>query len=826
MKHVAIAALALTLTAGGAAAQQPAPQGRPPAAAPAAGPGEIRGKVVDAESNAPISAASVSVRNAANQLVAGAIARPDGTFSIEGLQPGDYTLRFTMIGYAIENSQPLTVSAASPRVTVPVVRLTRQAVEVAAVEATAERAVVIAPDRNAYRVKDVAPAATNASDVLDNVPAVQVDADGKVSLRGNENVVVQINGRPTPIRGTQLAGYLKGLPANTIERVEVIPNPSAKQDPEGMAGIINIVMKQGVDLGTSGGLTAAASTEEQYNVSGNIGHQAGPIALFGTYGFISNERAAFGVNDLTRFSTSNAPRSFTEQDLDQESQFWAHNFTFNADYTINKRDVLLATVQANRRAMADGSLMDYDELDGDRALVDEYLRLRNADEDANMFDASLSFRRTTQPEQQGGQKREFVTEFRFNRGHDWDSSELFREPQTGQPIDLETNDTDMIGSQFTAQIDYTRGLGRSTKLETGYKGNARLLDYDLVVMKDEQGTGQWVRSDLSNRLEFDEFVNAAYAVVSGTTKRLDWQAGLRAEYASRDFGLLSTSEEFVNDYTSLFPSALLNYKLNDKTQMKASYSRRIRRPGREELNPFPRFFDLNNVFIGNPNLDPEYTDAYELSFQRSGSLGTLQISPFYRRTSNIIRVEINTADTVSNREVTTVSFTNLDHSDSWGADINGQFRLSPKFSGFASFNVFKMVTDGGTQSALSSNGVNWMTRFNANWTVTPATSVIGSYFYIAPMKIERGEFAERSIVNLSIRQKLGASSTLTARLADPFQTMKFRVDVADDNIRQLTTRSFNNRALYLTYQYTFGTQPKLKQRRQEEQQQSQTGFGN
>ncbi|HEX6066392.1 MAG TPA: TonB-dependent receptor, partial [Longimicrobiales bacterium] len=320
MRYVAIAAIALTLLAGAAAAQQPAPA-RPQANGATAGPGEIRGKVVDAESNTPISAASVSVRNAANVLVAGAIVRPDGTFSIEGLQPGAYTLRFTMIGYAIENSQPIDISAASPRVVLPLVKLTRQAVEIAAVEANAERAVVIAPDRNAYRVKDVAPGATNASDVLDNVPSVQVDADGKVSLRGNENVVVQINGRPTPIRGAQLAGYLKGLPANTIERVEVIPNPSAKQDPEGMAGIINIVMKQGVDLGTSGGLTATASTEEQYNVSGNIGHQAGPIALFGTYGFISNERAAFGVNDLTRFNASNAPRSFTEQDLDQQSQF-------------------------------------------------------------------------------------------------------------------------------------------------------------------------------------------------------------------------------------------------------------------------------------------------------------------------------------------------------------------------------------------------------------------------------------------------------------------------------------------------------------------------
>jgi outer membrane receptor protein involved in Fe transport len=346
----------------------------------------------------------------------------------------------------------------------------------------------------------------------------------------------------------------------------------------------------------------------------------------------------------------------------------------------------------------------------------------------------------------------------------------------------------------------------------------------LLVKKDVVGDGNWAESDLSNQLAFDEYVNAAYAVISGTTKKFDWQAGLRGEYANRDFTLISTDENFSHDYTSLFPSALINFKLNDKTQAKASYSRRVRRPGREELNPFPRFFDLNNVFIGNPNLDPEYTDAMEVSFQRSGALGTLQITPFYRRTSNIIRVEINTADTVSNREVTTVSFRNLDHSDSWGTDINGQFRLNAKLSGFAAFNVFKMVTDGGSQSALSSNAVNWTARLNANYIMSPSTTVIGSYFYVAPMKIERGEFAGRSAVNVSVRQKLSASSTLTARLSDPFATMKFRIDVADDNIRQLTTRNFNNRALFLTYNYNFGTTPKLKQRRQEEQQAGQTGF--
>ena len=237
MKIIAAASLALSLlSAGSLAAQNPPP--RPPAQAPAAGPGEIRGSVVDGQSNTPVAAASVAVWSRADSaLVAGAIARPDGSFRIEGLRPGAYYLKVSMMGYSAHTSATLTLAPASPRANVGAIRLARNAVALAGVTATGERqAVAIAPDRNTYQTRTVAPAATSASEVLEAVPSVTVDPDGRVSLRGNENVVVQINGRPSPMRGAQLASYLKQLPANVLDRVEVIPNPSARQDPEGMGG--------------------------------------------------------------------------------------------------------------------------------------------------------------------------------------------------------------------------------------------------------------------------------------------------------------------------------------------------------------------------------------------------------------------------------------------------------------------------------------------------------------------------------------------------------------------------------------------------------------
>ena len=307
-------------------------------------------------------------------------------------------------------------------------------------------------------------------------------------------------------------------------------------------------------------------------------------------------------------------------------------------------------------------------------------------------------------------------------------------------------------------------------------------------------------------------------MVSQGVAKFDLQAGLRAEYASRDFSLAEPASRYPYSYRSLFPSGVVLYALSDATQMKASYSRRIRRPGTQELNPFPSFFDVQNVFLGNPNLNPEYTDAFELGLTRTLKYGTLQFSPFYRHTKDVIRIIINTADVIDGREVTSVSFSNLATSNSWGTDVNGSLRLGPKFNGFASFNVFKMVTDGGSTSSLGSNGVTWSSRANATTLLQPTLSFQASYFYRAPMKIERGEFAAMQMANVSLRKKIdGDNSSITLRISDPFNTMKFRILAGDDNVTQLTERRFGSRTMFLTYQYSYGQAPRVRQPRPEDQ---------
>ncbi len=826
MRRLILGALGLLLAAGAHTLDAQAPAAARPAGPPPSGNGEVKGSVVDSASKAGVARASVAVRSkASNALVAGAIANADGSFRVQGLRPGAYTVRVTYIGFA-PRVQDFAITPAAPAVDVGALSLTRVAAKLAGVEVKEEQsAVVIEPDRNSYRAKDVAPGAGNASEVLDNVPSVNVDGDGKVSLRGNENVAVQINGRPSPITGTQLGAYLKSLPANIIERVEVVPNPSAKYDPEGMAGIINIVLKANTDLGWSGGANAGVAKINKFNGSANVGYQVGDLTTFSNFGVNTDRRPIVGINDRERFNSLQALTGATNQDIDQRADNSGQNFNTNVDYKLTPKDVFSNAIAINHRTGNDGSVSLYEELNSSRVLTDRYERPRYADTKGLMFDYTTALKRTIEP-----RKHELGGEIRFNRSRDEDVTNLWRQPPTASGstpttrIERELQNTDALTKTLNAQLDYTRPLSAKSKIETGYKGTGRWLDRDFSVQKDSLGSGTYKLSPQSNAFGFDERVHAGYAVVSQSAGKFELQGGLRAEHASRDFNLKASAKSYPFSYNSLFPSGVIMYNASDAVQTKLSYSRRIRRPGTQELNPFPSFFDVQNVFIGNPGLNPEYTDAVELGLTRNFKLGTLQVSPFFRHTKDIIRVDINTADVIDGREVTSISFKNLASSNSWGSDINGQLRLGPKFSGFAGFNVFKMVTDGGSTSSLGSDAVTWSTRLNGTTQITPSTTFQASWFYRAPMKIEKGEFKSMQMVNLSFRQKISDRSTVGLRASDPFNTGTFRVRAGNDNVIQISERNFGARAVYVTYQYVYGQQPRIRQARPDDQPQGSSGF--
>ncbi|HEX2076577.1 MAG TPA: TonB-dependent receptor [Longimicrobium sp.] len=813
------AAVALAV-ASPAAAQQPGgpPAGARPPGAPGATQqqmgGTVRGTVADAQSGRPVATAQIAVWNAADStLVTGAVARPDGSFRIEGLRPGRYYLKISSLGFSTFTTPAVAITPQQREADVGAVRLAQGAVLLEGLTVTAEAAPAgFAPDRNTYSTRDM-PGTTggNATDVLRNVPAVEVDQDGKVSLRGNQNVAVQINGRPSPMTGDQLGNFLQQLPANVVDRVEVIPNPSARYEPEGMAGIINIVLKQNTDLGLSGGVIAGAGTGGRFNGSGNLGWQSGPLTLFGSYGFRHDERESTGLNYLERFATGGtSPVSVLDQDILGRGDMTSHMFNGSADYRLGARDALSSTLMVSRGSHGNRTRNDILMLDGTGAPTSRSLGENRIGFEDLTFDGSLSYKHTVTPQQ-----HELATELRVNRSDFENSNRL-----SDQVLNLDgtrANDTPRLEGLLTSaltttlsfQADYTRPLGERTKLETGYKGTMRALDNQFDVTEFDYAAGGWTPNTLrSNAFEYDETVHAGYAVLNQGVGRVDLQGGLRVEHTGREFFLENTGETFPKEYWSFFPSGLVAFNVDDRRQLRLSYSRRIQRPDTRLLNPFGFSEDQRNRFVGNPALEPEYTHALELGYQHSLPFGSVQFTPFYRRTENAIRrIREFRADT------TITTFANLETSDSYGADLNASARLG-RVSGFASVSAFRTVTDAGSMDdTFNSDGFGWSARVNANVQLTPRLDVQGFVMYRAPMDVEQGRMGSMMMSNLSLRQKvLGDRGSLSLRVMDPLNRMGFTMQTRDPLYYQLNERRFGARAAFLTFSYNFGQQPRMRNR--------------
>ena len=800
MRHMRTILLSVALAATSTTASAQVPQGSQAARAA----GQLTGTIVN-DAGQPIGSASVAIRSARDSsLVNGAIARTDGAFRIDGIMPGRYIARIRAIGFApIEKA--LAITPAALQVDLGKVALTAVATQLAGAVITADAdAATLAPDRNSYTVKDMPTAAGgNTVDVLRNVPGVEVDGDNKVSLRGNQNVVVQINGRATPMRGEQLGNFLAQLSSSMVQRVEVVPNPSAKDDPEGMAGILNIVLKQNADLGTSAGLVLGTSTTGMINGSGNMGHQQGPWTLYGSYGVMRDERQMRGFTNRQNLFLS--PNTYLNSQNVGRMLPRSHNATAQVEYKFTPKIVASTNLLFNSGRFNREMDNLYQELDEAEAVTARYAMLTEASNANRMLDWSAGLKRTMQP-----LRNETSAEVRVNRADmDLTSSLLDQQLNTDGTPGQQRDGLDESRTEYTLLTDVVRPLGARGKFEFGYKGVIRELDNTFLGQVFSYTENAFVRNAArSNAFNYQDQVHALYAVASHSFGRLNLQGGLRGEQVLTQFDLATTDESFDNEYRSLYPSALASFDVTPMRQVKASYSRRVQRPHITQMNPFMFREDALNVHHGNPSLRPEYTHAMELGYQQTFSKGSLQVNPFFRHTTDAVR----TIRTVDDAGVSTVTFANLATADSYGADVNGSFRAGD-FNGFGGFNVFRSVSDASNLATdVSNEAIGWSARTNASYKLTPALDLQTFLMYRAPMKTEQGRISAQAMTTLAARHKvLRDKGSVTLRVQDPFNLMKFELRQADGRIVQSSQRRFGMRGVYLNFSYTYGQAPRIKQ---------------
>ncbi|MDB4889828.1 MAG: TonB-dependent receptor [Gemmatimonadetes bacterium] len=769
--------------------------------------GGVRGQVLNSASNTPLPGIVVNVSALGSQAIVGrATSGADGAFRVTGLTPGRYHVHIRALGYAPWDNP--TVLVASANVDLGTVRLVNVALELESVAVTAKRQdVQLAPDRNTYVVRDMPTAkGGSALDVLRTVPAVDVDIDNVVSLRGNSGVTVQINGRPSPLKPAQLGDFLAQLPADMVDKVEVIPNPSARDDPTGVAGIINIVLKEEVDAGTTGGITAAGATNGQANAGVNLGYAHRALSLYGSYGFLRDRRPRSEA--LLRENDYLTPLTYLDEFSTRIQQRRIHTLTGSAGYKLTGHDDLSLELLYSSRHDDESNGITYRTLDATHALTNVADRLSSGTNQENDFDGAI------------GIKHAFA-----DKGHKLSAELRAVRHSEGGPTVVAAHDLSLTGAplgtteQETQQnlerpeenslkADYIRPVASGVRLETGYKGSfdrfhtaldTRLLDAAGGYAPDLSRTSDFV---------YRQDVNAVYGMLTGQRGKLQWQGGLRAEHASMQFHVASVSTQFDNAYNSIFPSALAAYNLDDATQVKLSYSARIRRPDDADLlDPIPHFVDPLNLSRGNPSLKPEHTNAFEIGFQHSTGKTTLQVSPFFRRTLDAVR----TIRTIDSAGVTTRTFANVATSDSYGGDatlaVNGT-----RLSGFVGTSAFRQVSNATNVAPdLSIRTFGWRARANAAYRVSNTVDVQALFTYQAAMTVEQGTNASRTQFNLAARQKLMQDQlSLTLRVIDPFNTSHERGTTTDPRFTLTSDRARAIRGLLLSASWTFGKPEKGK----------------
>lgn len=792
--------------------------------------GSLTGLVLADATGEPLAQATIALYAADSAFVTGTTTGDDGHFALEGLRTGRFNIRVSYVGYESAHRPDVEVRANAPT-ELGTVRLLEGSASLDEAEVAAERELVEQrADRTVYNVAEQAvTAGGSALETLQTLPALEVDTDGNVSLRGNQNVAVHINGRPTPVTGAMLAGLLRQIPASNIERVEVIPNPSARNDASEMGGIINIVMKQGTSRGLGGGFTLGGGTAPNAEVSGNVSYQRGRVDLSASYGFRLD---AFNLdaesNRTVGFATT--PRT-TLQAFTMDHLFTSHLLNTSLDYTL--RPGLNATLDGSLSARVGETDHFTQYLAGPMSGASDLQTDRWTDggHDGTNGDLALGLRR------EFGENHTLTGEARYTRNWDEDDDAFLNRVTD---LDGGTTPVDDISRDLVVQtadegylqLDYVRPF-TAGRFEAGAKATRRRQNNDLVFEgcvgggpttgDDVQCVGGEYVVDpaLSNQFILDEGIYAGYVQGARTFGPVEVQLGLRSETSDRGYDLTSAGQLENRDLgtqTDLFPSAFATYTFSPGTLAKASYSRRINRPRQFMLNPFQTFDDPLNLRQGDPDLRPEFTDAFELTLQYKYFL---TLSPFYRRTTDVLRQRL-TVDPVTG--VSLFTFANLDSDESYGADLTLTGALGPRLRGFASASVFRSVTDGGSiETGLASDALGWNVRGNVQAQLREGTDLQLFAFYRAPLEIPDGRISGFGIATLGLSQKLMEDRlTLSLRVNDLLSTSRFRwrqddVDHTFDGFRDPALQQVTG-----TLTYTFGQAP--RRRPQQQPQQGDGGF--
>lgn len=790
----------------------------------AQGPGKISGRVFDVDTEEGIGFTTVVVLGGNDSVVGGVLSDEDGKFSVQGLPMGRLRLKVESLGYAQLISEPVTLTTGNPSLNGVDLKLSPN-IKIDAVEITATQDFTQNKiDRKVYAVeRNIVSQGGSASDVLNTVPSVEVDMDGQLNLRGNPNVTVFIDGKPSTLTGSSRAAILDQLPASAIKSIEVITHPSAKYDPDGTAGIINIVTKKEAREGLNGNISLGVGTNNKYNGSASLNWRKKKFNAFGSYSFRAEERWNEGLSDTYTASDSVTPWQYEVSDGTRGSI--ENVFKVGTDFYLSEKTTLgvVGTGSLTQRNAEDVS----DFIEANALEVPQFRYLRGADEQSprRAFEGEVNLQHRP-----GKPGRQLDARAALSRTYSEDNERYYSDSLTlagdsrGLPQARQNQSTLENFVLGTAQVDYSTPLGEKARLEAGLKSTLRDIQSDFsysAFMPDQQAFV--VDTGLSNSFRYQEQVHAGYLIYGRSMGKLGVEAGLRAEQALTGFTLYNTDSTYTNNYFQLFPSAHLAYTLNESSEWRIGYSRRINRPETGNLNPFTEYSNPKRLRRGNPTLQPEYINAIELSHLWRFKPGSLSTTLYYRRLSNTVSriIEPLGGDTVQ------TTFVNLLDGHAYGLELIGQLRPTKWLETTLSANLFRTVMDASNVSAnlnLVNLGVDG--RFLATANITKKLSFQYTFNYQPPRVGPQGRIEARYSMDAALKQNLLKNkASLSLRVSDLMNTMEFRIYTEEEGLISDSYRKRETRIAFLTFAYRFGQEGKAERRqRKEEEQDRNSGF--
>ncbi len=799
-------------------------QGRPGGGGPKPKIGRVQGQVLDAETQMPLPFASVVVMSLRDSsVVEGTLSDDDGRFDLQEIAAGRHMLEVHFPGYTTFRSAPHMFSPRNPES----LRWKMGPISMEADITALDEAVVVEQasvmemkvDRRVFHVgNDLTNRGGNTTELLENIPSVNVDIDGNITLRGSSGVQILIDGRPSGLSGGAREAFLESLPASAVDRVELITNPSARFDPDGTAGILNIVLKKNRLEGVSGQLQATYGTGDNHDANASLNYRNQALSISTNLGW--NDRYSFvaGETNRTQFWPGD---STSHSEVNRPGDSHRGNVTGSAklEWRASEAWTIFAGVNGNQ-GVRDGwdSTFTAEQWDGGAltGLNTEALRVEESTRDSRGGDAFAGFERTFDTRDHkwtGDIRRSYNSQ---DGTTDFVDVSLVPGSQTPEVRTFNTQSTH--NARWLAQTDYERPWGEKGKIEAGLKSTWNLdnssFDYteaDSLLLSD----GIYLPLGLDTvdyDFLYDEQIHAAYVTAGQTMGIVGFQLGLRAEQAFTSARLEGEgnlqSDPFNNDYFSLYPSANLFIETDGENTWSASYSRRVNRPRGRQLNPYLDMSDPRNFRSGNPFLLPEYTNSYEVAHQWQRGKTSLTSSLFFKDTRDVIR-RFTEADTATG--VLLSNFQNLGRQHSEGLEMALMVPLGTSGRLNWTASAYRVVNDGSRlESPFSSSGFSWSSRFFASWTLGTQWKVQANSFVRGAAVTPQGRFNGFATLNLAASRNLpGDHWQITLQAKDIFNTRRWSYSTLTEDFEQDVWRQRESRNVYLTLQYKFG---KLEER--------------